>query len=189
MRQYSFITQVFRLFDADLEKFYRYAKFLLKVLPRREREELDLSNKVLMQYYKLEKTFAGSISLAAKGGETFDPPSGGLHQGKEEKETLKELIEKINERFGTNFTNLDLVCEQFCRRFETDEHLKHLARENDSKKIFEDRFNKKFEEALPEEAETNQDLFDTMMKNPEFMQEVRSVVMNEIYRKFRAASA
>ena len=36
IRLYAFITQVCRMFDVEMQKFSVYAKFLLKLMPKRE---------------------------------------------------------------------------------------------------------------------------------------------------------
>ncbi|EKC77882.1 type III restriction protein res subunit, partial [human gut metagenome] len=68
-RIYGFISQVCRMFDRDLHKFSVYARFLYKVLPKEKGPFITLDDKILLEYYRLEKEFEGSISLAgAEGG-------------------------------------------------------------------------------------------------------------------------
>lgn len=62
-RIYAFITQVCRLFDKDIHKFSVYAKFLLMQLPKGSTERVNVDDKVLLEYYRLEKDFEGSIDL------------------------------------------------------------------------------------------------------------------------------
>jgi hypothetical protein len=63
VRLYAFITQVVRMYDKELHEFYTYAKFLLKVLPSRSEEDIDLEGKISMDYYKLQKSYQGQIEL------------------------------------------------------------------------------------------------------------------------------
>ncbi|MDE6726176.1 MAG: DEAD/DEAH box helicase family protein, partial [Ruminiclostridium sp.] len=67
-RIYGFISQICRMFDRDLHKFSVYAKFLYKVLPKEKGPFIFLDDKILMEYYKLEKEFEGSISLESSEG-------------------------------------------------------------------------------------------------------------------------
>ena len=53
-RIYAFITQVCRLFDKDIHKFSVYAKFLLMQLPKGSTERVNVDDKVLLEYYRLE---------------------------------------------------------------------------------------------------------------------------------------
>lgn len=56
-RIYAFITQVCRLFDKDIHKFSVYAKMLYAYLPKGDLgERVNIDDKVLLEYYHLEKT-------------------------------------------------------------------------------------------------------------------------------------
>lgn len=62
-RIYSFITQVCCIFDKELHKFFVYLKLLNKFLPKGSSTKVDIDDKILLEYYKLEKYFNGSITL------------------------------------------------------------------------------------------------------------------------------
>ena len=62
-RIYAFITQVCRLFDKDIHKFSVYAKFLATMLPKGGIDKVYVDDKVLLEYYRLEKNFEGNIGL------------------------------------------------------------------------------------------------------------------------------
>lgn len=56
-RIYAFIIQVCRLFDKDIHKFSVYAKMLYAYLPKGDLgERVNIDDKVLLEYYHLEKT-------------------------------------------------------------------------------------------------------------------------------------
>lgn len=54
-RIYAFITQVCRMFDKDIHKFSIYSKFLYMVLPKGKAEKVYVDDKVLLEFYRLEK--------------------------------------------------------------------------------------------------------------------------------------
>ena len=61
-----------------------------------------------LEYYKLQKTFAGTIELEhAKG--VYEPVTQKGALGHDLKEPLDEIILKINEKFKGEFTNTDRV--------------------------------------------------------------------------------
>lgn len=62
-RIYSYITQVCRLFDKDIHKFSVYAKFLYTMLPKGPSVNVDIGDKVLLEYYKLEKILRDLLTL------------------------------------------------------------------------------------------------------------------------------
>ena len=110
-RIYAFITQVCRLFDKDIHKFSVFAKFLYMWLPKGDRSVVDIDDKVLLEYYRLEKDFEGGIQLEpVEGG--FVPITGEAGHREPKKDPLTVIIEKINEKYGTDFTEMDKVLTQ-----------------------------------------------------------------------------
>ena len=110
-RIYAFITQVCRLFDKDIHKFSVYAKFLLMQLTKGNIERVNVDDKVLLEYYRLEKDFEGSIDLEPTE-EGFRPITGEAGRKDKKKSPLTAIIDKINERYGTDFTEMDKVLLQ-----------------------------------------------------------------------------
>ena len=113
-RLYSFISHIIKLEDAELHKFSAYAKCLLRKLPAEGYDQAPhLDNDVTLQYYRLQKIFEGKIQLEKETGVLPGGRHGAGVPPEEEKATLSELIAKLNERLGTNFTEMDKVIEQF----------------------------------------------------------------------------
>ena len=110
-RIYAFITQVCRLFDKDIHKFSVYAKFLHTMLPKGGRDKVYVDDKVLLEYYPLEKDFEGGIQLESTP-EGFRPITGEAGRREKKRDPLTVIIEKINEKYGTNFTEMDKVLLQ-----------------------------------------------------------------------------
>ena len=111
-RVYAYITQVCRLFDKDIHRFSIYSKFLYTMLPKGHGgEKINIDDKVLLEYYKLEKDFEGPIELeSTEGG--YTPISGDSGHREPKKDPLTVIIDKINEKYGTHFTEMDKVLVQ-----------------------------------------------------------------------------
>lgn len=109
---YAYITQVCRLFDKDIHRFSIYSKFLYTMLPKGHGgEKINIDDKVLLEYYKLEKDFEGPIELeSTEGG--YTPISGDSGHREPKKDPLTVIIDKINEKYGTHFTEMDKVLVQ-----------------------------------------------------------------------------
>ena len=87
-RVYSYITQCCRFFDKDLHKFSVYAKFLYMFLPKGTGiEKIDIDDKILLEYYKLEKIFEGPIELEGSAG-GYVPVSGDAGHREPKKDPL-----------------------------------------------------------------------------------------------------
>lgn len=183
VRIYSFVTQVYRMFDKDLHKFFVYARFLDKVTPKGKITKTNLDDKISMEYFKLEKSFDGEIRLT--------PSDSGLTglkgtTGASERTTskLSEIIDKVNKRFGTKFTDMDKVLEQVSNDFVNDQRMVNIAKDNDITvftPIFEDDFKKK----AANRYEQNDQFFVKMFEDPEFMNLVIEEIKPIIYDKLR----
>ena len=110
VRSYSFLSQIIPFQDIELEKLHAYGKLLLNKLPRRllsDRFKLG-KEEVSLEYYRLQKTMDGSIVLDPGPEYGLLPATeAGMRKDKEEKGQMSDIIEKINERFGTDFNLAD----------------------------------------------------------------------------------
>ncbi|WP_432824731.1 type I restriction endonuclease subunit R [Dactylosporangium sp. CA-092794] len=109
VRKYGFLSQIVPYRDADLEQLYLYGRHLLNRLPRRQDGAVDIGE-VDLSHLRVAKTGEHDVSLRPEGPTVmkgFGDGSGGARES--EKSLLSELIEKFNERFGTEFTEQDVV--------------------------------------------------------------------------------
>ena len=188
VRAYTFLTNIIRLDDADLHKFHAYAKFLQKKLPKREGGgQVFLDDEVALQYYRVQKIFEGSIAL-----EQSDPLPNKIHPGKpkpeEEKAPLSELIDKINEKFGTEFTNIDKVLEQIVSDMDANEELRIQAR-NNSQEHFRFPFNDAFMDVVIGRMAQNQQFCERVLDDAKFGDTVRDLLIGVVYDRLRQKDA
>ena len=182
-RIYGFISQVCRMFDRDLHKFSIYAKFLYKVLPKEKGTYITIDDKVLLEYYRLEKEFDGSISLSGdEGGLGGIKGEAGARPKKSN--SLAEIIAAINEKFGTNFTEMDKVLEQIQQDFLADEKLVSFAQNNDET-MFGLKFEQEFENFAAKRYEENDAFFVKLFTDSGVMKSVMEMLKPIVYRKMR----
>lgn len=182
-RIYSFITQVCRLFDKDIHKFSIYAKFFSMMLPKGGSEKVYIDDKVLLEYYKLEKDFDGSIKLEPTS-EGFTPITGEAGRREKQKDPLTIIIDKINEKYGTAFTEMDKVLLQIENDYAVQDKWKNYAQNNDFK-TFMLLFKKDFPEMAAARYEQNEDFFVKMFSDPEMMKWVMESIGNVIYERLK----
>jgi len=187
VRIYAFITQVCRMFDKDMHKFSVYAKFLSKVLPKNNAPRVDLDGKILMEYYRLEKDFEGAIPLVGSE-DGFGGITGEAGAKKPKKDPLTLIIEKINEKFGTQFTEMDKVLSQMVNDFTGDDKWANYAQSNDEN-TFKLLFDKGFMEKAAQRYEQNDAFFIRMFKDADFMHYIMDMMRGDVYKKLRAQSA
>ena len=182
-RIYAFITQVCRLFDKNLHKFSVYAKFLAMQLPKADIEEVNVDDKVLLEYYRLEKDFDGAVEL--KGTEEgFTPITGEAGRREKKKDPLTVLIDKINKRYGTNFTEMDKVLVQMENDYAAQDKWQSYAKNND-RKTFMLLFEKDFPNMAAQRYEQNDDFFVRMFSDPDMMKQVMETVGSVLYERLK----
>lgn len=111
VKLYSFLSQIIPYGDQDLEMLYSYGRFLLPHLPLdRDTSTVKLGDEVSLQYYRLQRVYSGAIDLKDGDGAEYavkSPTDVGSRKANDEKAPLSEIIEVLNDRFGTNFTEED----------------------------------------------------------------------------------
>ena len=145
-----------------------------------------LDDEVSLQYYRVQKIFEGSITL-----EQSDPLPNKIHPGKpkpeEEKAPLSELIDKINEKFGTEFTNIDKVLEQIVSDMDANEELRTQAR-NNSQEHFRFPFNDAFMDVVIGRMAQNQQFCERVLDDAKFGDTVRDLLVGVVYNRLRQSS-
>ncbi|MGB3061053.1 MAG: type I restriction endonuclease [Anaerolineae bacterium] len=185
VRTYSFLAQIMPFSDVELEKFYAYTRNLLNKLPKRGQGGIyRLDDEVALEYYRLQKLKEGRIELQ-KGVEAPLDPLGdaGDRKEKDVHAKLSEIIDILNKRFGTEFTEADrYFFSQIEEELIRDERLSQQARSNSI-----DNFRYGFEEAflakLIDRMDANQEIFGRIMDDEEFGTVVRDWMLKKIYSR------
>lgn len=165
---YSFISQIVNYPDLRSEMMYVYITKLLQKLPKRDSEAIDLSKEVALEFYLLEKQQEGKIDLGVGESQTIEGPLKVGTGAVEEYIFLSELIDRLNENFGTDFTKADqLFFEQVRETAIQDERLQEAAKVN-SLNNFRLVFDKLIEKLFVERMSGNEKIFEKLMNDREF---------------------
>lgn len=183
-RIYAYISQVCRLWDRDIHKFSVYARYLYMMLPKGPvTDKVFIDDKILLEYYRLEKSFEGSIELEGREG-GIGPVSGEAGHREIKKDPLTVIIDRINERFGADFTEMDKVLSQMENDCAKQEKWQDRAKNND-KETFLMLFYKDFPNMAAERYEQNDEFFKMMFENPEMMEIVKKSLGEMLYERLR----
>ena len=182
-RIYAFITQVCRLFDKEIHKFSVYAKFLYTMLPKGGRDKVYVDDKVLLEYYRLEKDFEGGIQLESTP-EGFRPITGEAGRREKQRDPLTVIVDKINEKYGTNFTEMDKVLLQMENDYAAQDKWHSYAQNND-RKTFMLLFEKDFPNMAAARYEQNDSFFVKLFSDPDMMRQVMETVGAVLYERLQ----
>lgn len=185
IKWYGYISQVVRMFDKDLHREYVFLGYLIGLLPPETTQMIDLEGKLKLEYYKLQKTFEGSIGL--KDGPGIYQPAGAKGAtAPEEKQPLDEIIEKINERFKGKFTEADRVLITALRdRLMSDKKLQTMAKTSDPQIFAESIFPKAFGTAAEDSYMESQETYTTLFEDKGKYNAIMSALGSIIYREMR----
>ncbi len=185
LRLYAFLAQIIPFQDIELEKLHAFGKYLNMKLPKQDiLARLSLNDEVAMEYYRLQKIAEGNIVLepGAEYGLKGNIETG-IKRGKEEKASLSEIINVLNERFHTNFTDADkLFFEQIQEELARDESLAEQARSN-SIENFRYGFEEAFIDKLIDRMGQNQEIFTKIMNDKDFKSIVMQHMLNAVYER------
>ena len=186
VRMYSFLSQIMPFQDVELEKLYSYGRFLLSKLPKTDYiERLKLDNEVALEYYRLQKISEGDLVLQVQGEHGLDPTTeAGIKRQKEDKERLSNIINLLNDKFGTDFTDADKIYFELIEQalFENEE-LKIRAQNNPIEN-FKYAFEDVFIQILIDRMKDNEDIFDKIMSDNEFKTDIKDWLTKKIYQRF-----
>lgn len=190
VRLYSFLSQVIPYGDPDLERLYSFGRLLLPHLPVDEDDTvIKLGDDVDLRYYRLQRI--SSEALSVREG----PPVGvrgpievGTGRTEEQYAPLSEIIDALNERFTTQFTDEDrLFFEQVKERATRDEQIVKTALANPLDK-FQLGIKKAIDRLMVERMAENDKLVTKYMEDAEFQGVAFPHLARAIFEAIREAS-
>ncbi len=187
---YAFLAQIMPFQDVDLEKLYSYGRFLLTRLPKTDiSERLKLDSEVDLQYYRLQKMNDGDLVLQIQGEASLRPTTeAGIKRSGDEKEKLSNIINVLNDKFGTEFNEADkLFFDQLEEELFLDVKLKEWALANPSD-AFKFPFNEVFVNKLIDRMDSNQEIFEKIMGDADFKTDVADWLRAKLYERFHSMS-
>jgi type I restriction enzyme R subunit len=185
---YSFLSQIIPYGDVDLEMLYSYGRLLLRHLPLdRDVSVVKIGNEVELQYYRLQQVFSGGINLKEGEGEYIHGPTEvGTGKAEDENLPLSEIIETLNERFGTHFDEEDrLFFQQIKEKACKDPQIINTALNNPFDK-FQLGIRKLVEELMIERIAENDEIVTRYMSGGDFQSAAFPILAKEIFDAVRA---
>lgn len=188
---YGFLSQVVPYQDSDLERLYVFLRHLATKLTRKEGGPgYQFDDEVRLEYYRLQKISEGSIALQDGDARPLDGPTEvGSGLARAQPMPLSQLIDLVNERFGTEFNQADqLFFDQIVEAAMADDELRQAAVVNPGDK-FELVFRNVLENLFAERMDQNEEIFVRFMNDVPFQKVVTSWMASEAYRRLRSSSS
>jgi type I restriction enzyme R subunit len=184
---YSFMSQVVPFTDTELERDYLYARALGAYLPDQAGERLDLGSVVELTHLRTEKRESGSASIDQGDGEVKAIFDGKGRQHESEEAPLSTIVDALNDRFGTTFSDADqLLFDQYVESCVADPDIADQAR-NNSFDNFRLVFDRELLGTLLRRHDDNEDILKRILDDDEFRGVFTRLVAEEVFRRTQAA--
>lgn len=191
VKLYAFLGQIIPYGDSDLECLASFGRVLLpSIRPKRDSAPIHLGEDVDLEYYRLQRVSSGAITVQNEEGvHVKTPDEVGTGRSEEDKAPLSEIIEKLNDKFGTKFTDEDrLFFEQVKERAVRSEEIRETARANPL-----DKFSLGIREVVGrlmiERMGENDALVTRYMSDPDFQEVAFADLSRAIYGAVGAGTA
>ena len=161
------------------------------MLPKANAKNIDLEDKLRLEFYKLEKTFKGDLTLnpTVEDETVVNPKTLDISDKPEDADELLEIIiQKINDKFKGIFTDGDrVIVETLYRRcVKNNKKLTQYAKKNDSeifeRSIFPDIFKKVAQDCYSESVSS----FSKLFEDKTFYNSVMESIAKEAYKDLRS---
>lgn len=191
---YNYVAQLDRTFDMDLLKESIFINYLLKFIPKEQKEKVTVDDKVRLEFYKLQEDFKGDIQLVKENGESgilTSPTTINIGVKPEDIwDPLQEIIHRVNERFPDDFTEGDkVILETLYKSFrdEPDPKIVNMAKNNSAEMFEQNLFKDIFQDKVMEEYAQNQASFGKLVGADEnYYNIVYSLLARDLYKWFRS---
>ena len=184
---YAFLSQVIPYQDSDLERLYAFVRNLLsKLPPPGDGQAFVLDDEVALRFFRIQQVTEGSIDLSKGEAKPLKGPTDvGTAQAKDEEVALSSLIDRLNERFGTNFTEADqLFFEQIRVSAENNENIAEAVRANNLTD-FASYLDRMLDELFIARMEGNEEIFSKVMTDTAFRSAAHEHLASEIFQRVR----
>ncbi len=173
VKLYAFMSQLVPMRDAGLEKLHVFLRFLLPKLPANKGEKpVEVLGMVDMEKLAIRKNDKKDIGLK-RGEERVEPLNygGGATLSEEEREQLSKIIDDLNSRFNTSFTEDEImVIKQLEKKIGEDEALQQQLK-NGARHAVEATFRQVAEDAFEDLMNENFKFYKKVSDDPEVSKE------------------
>lgn len=134
---YNFLIQIYPIKNLNLLRLQVYLVVLLRKLPKKHKERIDIDDMLSIDYYKLKKLGednkkGNDISLYKGEGELVGISETAIARVNEvDEECLEDIIKKVNDVFGVGLTEEDrIIIDQYEEIFKNDKSIMDIAKAN-----------------------------------------------------------
>lgn len=188
---YSFVSQIITYSDEEWEKLYTFSRHLLPHLSIGGTETPENpQEKIVLTHLRNQKIAEHRIDLS--NGENIkvtSPTDVGTKKSEDKKVPLSVLIQTLNDRFGTDFTDEDrLFFEQILEKAQQHEEVLRKAKTNPYDK-FELGIKEIIKDIMMQRIKENDDIVTRYLDDDEFQKITLTILASEMYGKINQSNS
>jgi len=183
---YAFLSQIIPYPSSIFEQLFAFVRNLLAKLPPENSGTVALDDEIALRFFRIQQTAEGSIDLSPGDAIPLKGPSDvGTGRSRDEDVPLSSLVERLNERFGTDFTGADRIFfEQIRASAEEDEKVAEAALANNLDD-FSSFLESMLDELFVDRMEGNEEILSRVMGDREFRSMAREHLARDIFYRAR----
>ena len=184
---YGFLSQILPYFDGELERLYAFVRHLGSKLPLPgDGKKFTIDDEVALKFFRLQQVSEGAIDLSQGEADPLKGPTDvGTGREPDTAVALSTLVDQLNERFGTEFTEADqLFFDQVRATAERDEKVIEAVKAN-SEANFSAYFGRILDDLFIQRMDGNQEIFNRVMSDKQFRAAAQDHLTQEVYRRVR----
>lgn len=181
IRQYSYISQISSFTEVHWEKVYVFVRSLNKKLPKGKDDRVSVLDSVNLDSLRIQMIGTTSIQLEDKTGE-LEPISNESGKGKQEEplELLSQIIQKVNETYGTGFKSEDhITLGNVFQNVSSNPELLKVMEGNNSEDVKKEEFGRVFKEEMVDYHGDRIDFYKMVMDK-----KVLNYIIDSLYHQF-----
>jgi type I restriction enzyme R subunit len=193
-RMYAFLGQVVPYTDTDLEGLFYYGSALLKRLPKLDDDDggdVDISDAAVLTHLRTQISGEHDLSFDEGDGDEGLPGFEGGGKGGQtspEKVRLSQIIDALNAKFGTDFSEDDAVlAEAVIHSAMKDDGIVATALHN-TEENFGLKLSKDMDDLVLDHQEATHEFHKRYFDDPDFNKAFSAFVQSELYRRIREGS-
>lgn len=187
VRTYGFLSQIVLFTDTALERDYVFCRALGAFIRDTGGDSVDLGADIELTHLRHEKQFDGSVSIDTETGEVQTIFSGTGPQHEPEPETLSAIIDRFNERYGTDWTEADrLFPDAIAEDLVNDERIQLEAAGN-TLDAFKVGFDATYLTAIASRLDRNEKVAAQLLDDPALRDALVAEYLPRIYARARVA--
>jgi len=195
VRAYEFLSQIVVYDDPELEQLCVYAKHLHPLLRvnRPDEDEIDVSE-LSLTHYRLTKRAEHRLRLGESGEDYRLKPITDVGSGKPhdpEKRRLSEIIERLNQIFGTEVSDADQLrlVDAVADRAERDEVVMAQVSEHSPEQVMHGLFPKRNTDSLLDAMNDQEKLVMQLLEDEDKKREFDLLVLRVLTQRLKLRSA